>query len=311
MKIGVVGAGNVGSTAAYALVMQGVASEVVMVDIDSKLAAAQAQDITDATPFASAARVRAGGYGDLKGAALVVLAAGVNQEPGETRLDLLARNAAVFAEVVPAVARAAPDSVLLVATNPVDIMTEVAARESGWPAARVIGSGTILDTARFRALLGKHLQVSPKSVHAYVLGEHGDSEVLHWSGATVGGMPLADVAAHLGHPLDDSARAAIDTGVRRAAYRIIDGKGATYYGIGAGIARIAAAVGRDDRSVATVSMITDTIEGVDDVALSLPRIIGRSGIIETLPTRLADEEHAALRASAEVLKEAALSLAGG
>ena len=245
MKVGIVGAGMVGSAAANALVMRGAASEVVLIDQNPKRAQAEAEDILHAVPFAHITRVRAGGFSDLGGAGAVILAAGVSQRPGESRLELLGRNAEVFGTIVPEVLAAAPDAILLVATNPVDVMTEVATRLSGLAPERVIGSGTILDTARFRALLGADLGVSPKSVHAYVLGEHGNSEVLCWSVADVGGIPLEDLARQLGRPFDAARRAAIDQGVRRAAYRIIEGKGATWYGIAGGLVRIVQAIGND------------------------------------------------------------------
>ncbi|HYE50876.1 MAG TPA: L-lactate dehydrogenase [Azospirillaceae bacterium] len=307
MRIGVVGCGAVGGTAAYAMVMRGVGSELVLVDRNAELADAQARDILHATPFAYPAQVRAGAYGDLAGAGIVVLAAGVNQKPGESRLDLLARNAAVFADIIPPVLAAAPEAVLLVATNPVDVMTQIAAgiaARSGVPAGRVVGSGTILDTARFRALLAAHLGVSPKSVHAQVLGEHGDSEVLHWSAATAGGLPVADLAEQLGRPLDEAARTRIDEGVRRAAAAIIRGKGATWFGIGAGLARLAQMIQDDERALATCSIVTESVEGVGPVALSLPRLVGASGVRDTLLPPLDPAERAGLRRSAEILKAA-------
>ncbi|HXK95314.1 MAG TPA: L-lactate dehydrogenase, partial [bacterium] len=253
MKIGIVGCGFVGSAAAYAMTLQGAASEIVMIDINAPLARAQAEDILHATPFASPVRITAGDYPQLAGAGLVILACGVNQRPGETRLQLLERNADIFKQVVPRVLESAPDTVLLIASNPVDILTHVVTQISGIPSCRVIGSGTILDTARFRSLLGEYLGVSPHSVHAYVLGEHGDSEVLVWSSAKVGGVPLYDIAEQAGKPIPGEIQARIDDGVRRAAYRIIEGKGATYYGIGAGLARIVKAIRDDERTVLTVS----------------------------------------------------------
>jgi L-lactate dehydrogenase len=308
MKIGVVGTGMVGSTAAFAMVMRGVCSEIVLVDYDAKRAAAEAQDILHATPFAYPVRFTAGDYGALADARIVVLAAGVAQRPGETRLQLLGRNADVFREIIPRVLGSAPDAILLVATNPVDVMTRAAWRISGLPPERVIGSGTILDTARFRALLGQHLAISPHSVHAYVLGEHGDSEVLCWSPATVGGLGLSVFARQAGRPLDRTAQERIDAAVRRAAYHIIEGKGATYFGIGAGLARIVHAIGDDENAILTVAAETADVEGVGGVTLSLPRVVGAGGIKATLWPELSDEEHAALRRSAEVLKEAADSL---
>jgi L-lactate dehydrogenase len=308
MKVGIVGAGMVGSAAAFALALSGGASEVVLVDRNEARALAEAEDVSHAIPFARPVLVRAGGYADLKGAGLVILAAGVSQQPGESRLALLERNAEVFREVVGEVTRAAPDALLLVATNPVDIMTDVATRLSGLPPPRVIGSGTILDTARFRALLGRHLGVSPHSVHAYVLGEHGDSEVLGWSEARAGSVPIRDFAAQVGAPITEAVRERIDDGVRRAAYRIIEGKGGTWHGIGAGLARIVRAVAGDEQAVLSVSMLTPEVEGVRDVALSLPRVVGRDGIAADLTPDLDGPERAALRASAEILKSTAGAL---
>ncbi|TBH21903.1 L-lactate dehydrogenase [Thermus thermamylovorans] len=308
MKVGIVGSGFVGSAAAYAMALLGGVREVVLVDLDAKLARAHAEDLLHATPFAHPVWVRAGGYGDLEGARVVVLAAGVAQRPGETRLQLLDRNAQVFAQILPRVGEAAPEAVLLVATNPVDVMTQVAYRLSGLPLGRVVGSGTILDTARFRALLAEHLEVAPQSVHAYVVGEHGDSEVLLWSGAQVGGVPLIAFAEARGRPLTPGNRARIDEGVRKAAYRIIEGKGATYYGIGAGLARLVRAILADEKGVYTVSAFTEEVAGVREVALSLPRVLGASGVEATIPPGLDAAEGEALRQSALLLKEAASAL---
>ena len=234
MKIGIIGAGQVGGSAAYALVLRGIATEILLIDINTSLARAQAEDILHATPFSHPARVSAGTYGDLEGAEIVILSCGVGQRPGETRLHLLERNARVFEEVTAQVLRHTTDPILVVASNPVDVMTQVVSKLSGLHPSRVIGSGTILDTARYRALLGEHLAISPQSVHAYVVGEHGDSEVLIWSSATVGGVPLDDFAEHSRHFIGEEQRRTIEDRVRRAAYSIIEGKGATYYGIGAG-----------------------------------------------------------------------------
>lgn len=309
MKIGIVGAGFVGSSAAYAMVMRGVGSEIVLVDRNADLAGAQAQDILHATPFAYALKVRAGSWDDLEGAGIVVLAAGANQRPGETRLELLERNAAVFADIIPRVLAQAPEAVLLVASNPVDIMTQVSARIArdahGLPATRVVGSGTILDTARFRALLAGHLGISPKSVHANVLGEHGDSEVLHWSGAEAGTLPVTAFADHVGRPLDEAEKARIDDAVRGAAGRIIRGKGATWFGIGGALARMAQMIAADERAITTCSILNDEVEGVGPVALSLPRILGAGGVLGTLVPQIDDGERTALARSAGILKEAA------
>jgi L-lactate dehydrogenase len=307
MKVGVVGSGMVGATAAYALVMRGVGREVVLVDKSEARAAAEADDIRHAVPFAHPLEVRAGGYADLAGCRAVVLCAGVGQKPGETRLQLLQRNAAVFREVVPDVLRHAPDAVVVVATNPVDVMTHLAARfaaEAGVKAGRVFGSGTTLDTARFRSLLGAHCGVDSHHVHAHVIGEHGDSEVLTWSLASVGGMPLEAFARLRNVDLSPAVRKDIDEKVRRAAYTIITGKGATYYGIGSALARIVDAVLHDQRSILTVCAPTADVVGVKDVTVALPRLVGGSGVIETFPLPLSEAEQGQLRASAGVIRSA-------
>lgn len=303
MKVGIVGAGMVGSSAGYALAMMGIASDIVFVDRNAALAIAQAEDISHAVPFVSATTVTAGDYDALAGTRVVIIAAGVSQKPGESRLELLERNAAVFREVVAEVLRATPDAILLIASNPVDIMTQIATRLSGLPPQRVIGSGTILDTARFRSLVGRHLGIAPQSVHAYVLGEHGDSEVLAWSNARAGSVALHSFAEQVGKPLTEEERHAIDDGVRNAAYKIINGKGSTYYGIGAGLARIVKAIAQDQRDVLSVSIVTPRVADVEDVALSVPRIIGATGVAADLFPDLDDGEYAALHRSAALLKE--------
>lgn len=310
MKVGIIGCGFVGSSAAYAMVLRGVASELVLIDLNAALAQAQAEDLRHAAPFAAPTRLLTGDYPNLTNARVVVLACGVGQHAGETRLSLLERNAQVFRQVVPRVIEAAPDAVLLVASNPVDLITEIVTRISGLPCGRVIGSGTILDTARFRALLGEHLGVAPQSVHAYVLGEHGDSEVLVWSSAKVGGLPLAEFAGQTGRHLEPDGMARIDDGVRRAADRIIAGKGATYFGIGAGLARIARAIRDNERAVLTVCTSNRDVSGFDPVAFSLPRVVGATGVLATLKPVLSPEEQTALHRSAKVLGQAAAAAQG-
>jgi L-lactate dehydrogenase len=307
MKVGIVGSGFVGATAAYALVMRGVGREIVLVDKNESRAVAEADDIRHAVPFAHALEVRAGGYADLAACRVVLLCAGVGQKPGETRLQLLRRNAEVFREVVPAVLSHAPDAVLVVATNPVDVMTHMVAefaRLFGAPAGRVLGSGTTLDTARFRSLIGLHCRVDPHHVHGYVVGEHGDSEVLTWSLVTIGGMPLKDFARMRGITDPETVRDSIDQKVRRAAYTIISGKGATYYGIGSALARIVDAVLHDQRSILTVCAPTPDVVGVKDVTVALPRLVGGSGVMATFPLPLSETEQMQLRASAAVIRQA-------
>ncbi len=304
MKIGIVGCGFVGSSGAFAIALEGKANELILVDLDAELAAAHAEDILHATPFSQPIRVAAGDFPMLKGAEMVILACGVGQKPGETRLQLLERNVKVFQDVVSRVLEHSPQAILLVVSNPVDIMTQVVTKISGLPSQRVIGSGTILDTARFRTLLAEHLTIAPHSVHAYVLGEHGDSEVLAWSSGKVGGVPVEEFAAQIHRPITDEDKARIDDGVRRAAYRIIEGKGATYYGIGAGIARIVRAIGDNEGAVLTLS----NVQGSDSICLSLPRVLKAKGIETTIQPVLSNEEAQALKKSAEILKTAAAEL---
>ena len=311
MKIGIVGAGMVGSASAFAMVMRGVGREIVLVDLNRARAEAEANDIFHAVPFAKPMTVRAGGYEDLKDASVVVIAGGVAQKPGETRLQLLQRNADVFRQIVPSVVRSAPGALLLVVTNPVDIMTSVAAQvaaDYGVPASRVIGSGTTLDTARFRALLGRHFDVDPHYVHGYVVGEHGDSEVLVWSQATIAGLGLDAFAAVHGTPLTAQDRERIDENVRRAAYHIIAGKGATYYGIGSAVARIVDVIMHDQRAILTVCARISGVAECEGLTLALPHLLGGEGVLATIPLALSDTERDGLRRSAGILRDAVKSL---
>jgi L-lactate dehydrogenase len=311
MKIGIIGSGAVGATAGYALVMRGIGREIVLVDLNRDRAQAEADDILHGVPFSHPLDVRAGDYPDLDGSSVVIITAGVAQRPGESRLQLLERNAAVFRTVVPSVLQHAPDTVLVVATNPVDVMTHLAARyaaEFGVPSRRVIGSGTTLDTARFRALLGRHLGVDPQHVHAYVLGEHGDSEVLAWSEVSIGGIPLEEFCFEQGREVTEAVRRDIDEQVRRAAYHIIAGKGATYYGIGSALARIVHVILHDQRSLLTVCTPAQEVVGVPDVTVALPNLLGGSGVIATCLFELCADEYEGLRASARVVREAITSL---
>lgn len=306
MKVGIVGSGFVGATAGYALVMRGVGREIVLVDKNTARAAAEADDLQHAVPFAHPLHVRAGDYEDLAGCRVVVLCAGVGQKPGETRLHLLQRNAQVFREVVPAVLAQAPEAVLVVASNPVDVMTHLAARfaaDCGLPPGRVLGSGTTLDTARFRSLLGGHCGVDSHHVHAYVIGEHGDSEVLTWSLATIAGMPLEEFTRLRRIDFSDAVRKDIDGKVRGAAYTIISGKNATYYGIGSALARIVDIILHDQRAVMTVGAPAADVAGIANVTVSLPRLLGGHGVLETFPLPLSHEETDRLRNSASVIRQ--------
>jgi L-lactate dehydrogenase len=313
MKVGVIGAGDVGATAAYALVMRGVCREIVLVDLNKKRAQAEAADILHAVPFAHPVRVSAGDYQDLRGSKVVIVTAGAAQKPGETRLELLSRNAAIFESIVPDVIKHVRDPIFLVTTNPVDVLTHLTADiadQSGIHRSRVIGSGTTLDTARFRALLGGHLGIDPQHVHGYVLGEHGDSEFIPWSLITVGGVPLDEFCRQWDICTDDEVKADIEQQVRNAAYEIIEGKGSTSYGIGSALARIVEVILRDQRSLLTVCTPVREIRGVSNVTVSLPHLVGGQGILDTilLPLDLDESEEAKLRASAEVVKQAYESL---
>ncbi len=307
MKAGIVGTGFVGSTAAYAMVMEGIGREIVLVDKNEARSLAEANDIYHAVPFARPLKVTAGRYADLKGSRAVIIAAGVNQKPGESRLQLLQRNAAVFREVIPEVLSNAPDAILVIATNPVDVMTHLAARyseEHGIPSGRVLGSGTMLDTARFRTLLGTHLGVDPQHIHGYVLGEHGDSELLTWSLVTVGGIPLEDFCRLRGVRLDADQQEKIDHEVRRAAYSILEGKGATYYGIGSALARIVDVILNNQRAILTVcSPVTETWGGMN-VTVSLPHLVGGDGVLDTFLPVLTKTEEELLHASFNVIRAA-------
>ena len=305
MNIGIVGNGLVGSTAAYAIIMRGIGRKIILVDKDNKRSRAETNDLLHAVPFANPLTVRHGNYEDLADCKLVVIAAGVSQKMGESRLDLLKRNAEVFAKIIPAILSVAPQSILIVATNPLDVMTHIATRfaaEFGLPATRVLGTGTMLDTARFRSLLGAELGIDPQHVHGYVIGEHGDSEVLTWSLVTVGAMGLNDFCSKRSCTFDDKLKRRVDEGVRHAAYAIIEGKGATYYGIGSAIAKLVDVILHDQRSILTVSTMTSLVEDVRDVSISLPNLVGGNGILETLPLPLNIEESTELKRSAEILK---------
>jgi L-lactate dehydrogenase len=306
MKVGIVGTGFVGATAAYAILLMGTANEIVLVDVNRKRSEAEAADIRHAVPYVHPTTINAGDYSDLNGAQAVIITAGANQKPGESRLELLDRNAKIMNSVVNQVLEYAENPVLIIATNPVDVMTHIAAktaREKGLPSSRVIGSGTTLDTARFRSLLGDFLGVDAQHVHGYVVGEHGDSEVLAWSSVDIGGVALEEFAKMRHLTLFPDTRFSIDQDVRRAAYQIIEGKGATYYGVGAALSRIMDVIAHDHNAILTVCTPTEEVCGVKDVTVSLPRLLHADGIIGTLPLNLNEEETQALQRSAKIIRE--------
>jgi L-lactate dehydrogenase len=294
---------------AYTLLLSGLASEIVLIDANKARAEGEAMDISHALPFTPAARIWAGDYDDCTDAAVTVIAAGAAQKPGETRLDLVKKNAAIFEQIVPAAS--AGNGLLLVATNPVDVLTYAALRYSGLPAHRVLGSGTVLDTARFRYLLSRHFNVDAHNVHAYIIGEHGDSEVPVWSLANIAGLRLADFCAAYGVSLEESDKTEVFAQTRDAAYHIIERKGSTYYAVAAGLLQIVRAILRDQNSVITVSSLMNGLYGLHDVCLSLPTVVNRHGIHRVLELQLTDEEQAQLRHSADTLKSYVAALAPG
>ncbi|PKL84417.1 MAG: L-lactate dehydrogenase [Ignavibacteriae bacterium HGW-Ignavibacteriae-3] len=306
MKVGIIGSGMVGATSAYAIMMRKAANEIVLIDANQKRAVAEAEDIQHAVPFVHATDVYAGGYEDLSDAKIIVIAAGASQKPGETRLSLMERNASILREIISNVARVNTRPLFLIATNPVDIITHISvniAKEFNIPAERIIGSGTTLDTARFRTLLGKHINVDPQNIHAYVIGEHGDSEVLTWSNIDIGGVSFEDFTEFRSISFNEEIKREIDNGVRNAAYKIIEGKGSTYYGIGAAIAKLVDVINRDNRAVLTVSTFKEDVEGIKNVTLSLPHLIGGEGDLGVLPIRLNVKEKALLKKSAQIIRE--------
>ena len=307
-KVAIVGTGMVGSSFAYTLLLSGIASEIVLIDASRERAEGEAMDLNHAVPFAHPTKICAGDYSDCQGAAITVISAGVGQRPGESRLELVKRNAAIFGQIVPKVAEANPEGIIVVATNPVDVLTYVTQDLAGLPPGRVFGSGTILDTARFRYMLSEHLGVDPRSVHAYIIGEHGDSEVPVWSLANVAGMRLPTFCAENGIALTSDTMERIFRQTRDAAQEIISRKGATYYAVAAGLMRIAEAILRDQNTVLSISSLITDYYGIDDVCLSLPTVLSRHGIERVLRLELSPLEARGVRKSADVLRQTIESL---
>ena len=301
-KVGLIGTGMVGASFAYALIQRGLANELVLIDTDTARAEGEAMDLNHGLPFVRPMRISAGDYADLADADVVVICAGANQRPGETRLDLLRKNAGVFRDIVPKINAVNQEAILVVATNPVDILTYISDQIAGPGPGRVVGSGTVLDTARFRYLLGTHYGVDPRSVHAYIVGEHGDSELALWSLANIAGVRLPDFVGATGQGYNQAALDRIFDQTRNAAYEIIQRKKATYYAIGLGLLTIVEAILRDQHTVLTVSSPLSGQYGVTDMAISLPTIVGRRGIEEVLNLPLNKSELAAFQASAQTLK---------
>ena len=308
VRVVVVGTGNVGSTFAYALLLSGLAAEIVLIDANRAKAEGEAMDLNHTVPFAHPTRIWAGDFAECAGAAVTVLAAGVGQRPGRSRLDCIQANARLWREIVPQIARYNARGILLVATNPVDVLTYAAWKLSGLPHARVLGSGTILDTARFRFLLSQHFGVDARSVHAYIIGEHGDSEVPVWSLANIAGMHLPEYCRAQGLTYEPQQMEKIFESTRDAAYHIIERKGATYYAVGAGLLAITRSILRHQNTVLSVSSLIQDYYGISDVCFSLPTVVDRGGIQQVLRLELDETEKAKLRHSAGVLRKTIAAL---
>ncbi len=304
LKVCIVGAGQVGSTFAYALLMRGLASEIVLIDQNRGLAEGQAEDMSHGLPYVRPAHVYAGDYEDCASADVVVITAGAAQKPGETRLDLTKKNVDIYSKIIPSITQYTKDAILIVVSNPVDVLTYAAVKFSDYPVNRVIGSGTSLDSARFRYLLSQHCRVDSRNVHAYIIGEHGDSEVAVWSLAQISGVKLDDFCNNCSKQCGGIPRNEIFEQVRTAAYHLIEKKGATYHAIGMATLTILESIVRDQNSIMTVSSLIDDYYGIGDVCLSVPTKLDRNGVVERIKLPLDDSELKGLQRSAETLKEA-------
>jgi L-lactate dehydrogenase len=301
-KVAIIGCGFVGSSSAFALMKSGLFSEMVLIDADVNRAEGEALDISHGLPFAKPMKIYAGSYEDIADAAIVIVTAGAGQKPGETRLDLVKKNVEIFKSIIPEIAKQDFNGILLIVANPVDILTYVAAKLSKLPQGRVFGSGTVLDSARLKYLLGEHLDVDNRSVHAFIIGEHGDSEMAAWSSANVSGIPLNDFCEMRGYFKHEESMKKILEEVKNSAYEIIEKKHATYYGIAMSVRRICEAIIRDEKSILPVSSIQKGEYGIENVALSIPAIVGREGVEKVVPIKLSDTEKEELIKSANTLK---------
>ena len=307
-KAVMVGCGFVGSASVFALMQSGLFSEIVLIDADKDKAEGEAMDISHGVPFARPMKIYAGDYDDAADAAIIIVSAGAGQKPGETRLDLVHKNVAIFKSIIPEIAKRGFDGILLIVANPVDILTQVALKLSGLPEERVIGSGTVLDSARLKYQLGEHLAVDSRSVHAFIVGEHGDSEVVAWSSANVSGVELSKMCEMRGHYQHKENTQEIAAKVKNSAYDIINKKHATYYGIAMSVRRICEVIMRDEKSILPVSHMMHGAYGIEGVALSMPAIVGAVGLEADIPIELSGEEALKLKESADALKEIVDSL---
>lgn len=302
-KAAVIGCGMVGATTAFALCESGMFTDITLIDVNRERAEGEAMDISHCQPYVKPVEVKAGDYCDIGDCGIVIVAAGVGQKPGETRLQCIEKNVEVFKSVIPQIVTYNTDAFLLIVSNPVDVLTYVAYKLSGYPKNRVFGSGTVLDSARLKYMLGKRLNVDPRSIHAFVIGEHGDSELCVWSSANVSGIELEKYCAHKGYTRHEDNRKKIEDSVKNSAYEIIERKGATYYGIAAAVRRICESIVRDEHSIMPVSTLVSGHYGLDELCISLPALLGANGVEDILDVALDDNERSALDKSARTLKE--------
>lgn len=307
-KAAMIGCGFVGSASAFALMQSGLFSELVLIDANHDKAEGEAMDIAHGLPFAGQMKIYAGDYDDIVDAAVIIVTAGAAQRPGETRLDLVNKNVNIFKSIIPEIAKRNYKGILLIVANPVDILTYTAVKLSGLPENRVIGSGTVLDTARLKYALGEHLEVDSRSVHSFIIGEHGDSEIVAWSSTNVSGIPVNDFCELRGHFNHEEAMHRIADDVKNSAYDIIEKKGATYYGIAMSVKRICECIMRDEKSILPISSMMHGEYGISDICLSMPTVVGREGVETRVPIQLNEQEESALSASAEQLSKVAAQL---
>lgn len=302
-KVAVIGCGFVGSATAFALMQSKLFSEMALLDVDFDKADGEAMDIAHGVPFAGQMKIYAGNYEDIADAAIIIVTAGANQKPDETRLDLVNKNVAVYKNIIPQIVKQGFEGILLVVSNPVDILTYAAVKLSGFAENRVIGSGTVLDTARLKCALSEHLGVDSRNLHSFIIGEHGDSEIAAWSSTNVSGIPLDDFCEMRGHFNHVQAMREIAEDVKNSAYEIIEKKDATYYGIAMSVKRICESIVRDEKSILPVSAIMHGNYGIEGIALSMPAIVGVNGVETHVPIALSDEEIESLRHSAETIRD--------
>ena len=302
-KAAIIGCGFVGTSIAFSLVQKGIFSELVLIDANEKKAEGEAMDLSHGLPFTKPMEIKAGGYEDIADCAMIIITAGANQKPGETRLDLVHKNVEIYKSIIPKIVEKNQEATLLIVSNPVDIMTYVALKLSGYPSHKVIGSGTVLDTARLKYLLSRHLDVDSRSIHAFIIGEHGDSELAVWSAANVSGIPLNHFCELRGYFDHMESMDRIYQSVRDSAYEIIEKKGATYYGVAMAVCRIAESVIRNEHSIMPISVYLDGLYGLHDICLSIPTVVGQEGAEKVLDIPLDLMEMGKLVYSAEELQK--------